>query len=257
MGSNRVGTKKWADATGGSLGIGDRLALLGQLAMVVGGLPGVILRRSRPIASGNPVGARVRPRVVTEAMRRAEAICCELVPEYLRCHSYRTYAWARTLVALDGISNDDIDDEVLYVSCLMHDVGLATTQRSFDRPGCFTLTGAQALRGITTGLWEEERISQGEEAITLHMNLRVPPSQGIAAHLLSRASQLEALGLGLWKVSKADRERVFSECPLDPAQKRGISDLFRRSRHARKSRARMYSAFGSTWLFRHLGLRAN
>jgi hypothetical protein len=44
--------------------------------------------------------------------------------------------------------------------------------------------------------------------------------------------------------------RVFDECPPNPEQRRGFSELFDIRRHAPKSRARMYWYLGSRWWFR-------
>jgi hypothetical protein len=159
--------------------------------------------------------------------------------------------WARSLAALEGVPDHLLDDELLYMACLLHDVGLSTATMQRDLPRCFTLSGALAFRDIAAAeAWDEDRIRRGEEAITLHMNPRVPARQGIEAHFLSRASRLDALGIGEWKVDRRDQRDVFADNPLDPDQKNGFSQLFDIRRHAPRSRARMYWYFGSTWLFR-------
>jgi hypothetical protein len=159
--------------------------------------------------------------------------------------------WARILAALDGVPDHLIDDELLYVACLMHDAGLSAAAKSSDMLRCFTLSGAQALREIAAAeAWDEARIRRGEDAITLHMNPRVRTLQGIEAHFLARASQLDAIGIDMWKVHKANQREVFSAYPLQTDQRIGFSKLFNVSFHGPRSRARMYWYFGSTWWFR-------
>lgn len=251
MTSLGVGTRRWVEATGGALGAMDRLAILGQGALAASRLPAELLGRLGLIAVRDRTQPSLVPTAETEATRLAEAAWSKLSPAFLSCHSRRTYAWARIIAAQDEIRDGDFDDELLYVCCLLHDLGLATEPTSSVRLGCFTLTGARALREIgLAASWDEERIRRGEEAITLHLNPRVTPRRGIEAHLLCRSSQLDALGIGMWKVSRTNRRRVFAGCPLDPDQRRGFSELFDIGRHAPKSRARMYWCFGSKWWFR-------
>jgi hypothetical protein len=251
MRSERVGTRSWVRATGGSLRPRDRFAILSQATIAIAGLPAEILGRSGLIAGRDSVSPHVTPSVVTDATKRADALCSGLSPAFLQSHSRRTYSWARILAALDKVPVHEIDDEILYVSCLVHDLGLATAPPSSVRLQCFTLRGAHALREIATAArWEEERIRRGEEAITLHVNPRVPARGRIEAHLLSRGSQLDAIGIGMWRVSPQDKARVFAAHPLDSDQRRGFSELFDGRRHAPKSRARMYSHLGSTWWYR-------
>jgi hypothetical protein len=251
MRSERVGTRSWVKATGGALRPRDRVAILCQAAVAMGGLPAEILGRNGLIAGRDSVFHHVTASVVTDATERADALCSGLSPAFLQSHSRRTYSWARILAALDNVPVHEIDDEMLYVSSLLHDLGLATAPPSSVKLKCFTLRGAQTLRDIATAAgWDEERIRRGEEAIALHVNPRVPARGQIEAHLLSRGSQLDAVGIGMWRVSFPDRGSVFGAFPPDPDQRRGFSELFDGKRHAPKSRARMYSYLGSRWWYR-------
>jgi HD superfamily phosphodiesterase len=173
-----------------------------------------------------------------------------MAPPFLGSHSHRTYAWARIIATQSGIPEGEVDDELLYVTCLLHDLGLSEAPPWQSQPGCFTLVGAQALRRIGTAAgWDHERIRRGEEAITLHMNPRVSAKRGLEAHLLTRASQLDAMGVGLSRVTRDCRNRVFASYPKNGQQKRGFSALFGMAHHRPKSRARMYRYLGSRWWF--------
>ncbi|MEM7337134.1 MAG: HD domain-containing protein [Actinomycetota bacterium] len=130
---HRFGGATWLDRTGGRLTWGDRLRLLGPLlagqrqfaqstvALRLG------RRRSEPLASPTP------PR---SAMARAAEDAAAEQPEVLVGHSYRTWAYGRTLAALDGVTG--LDEELFYVASLLHDLGLVKAVTGED----FTLRGA-------------------------------------------------------------------------------------------------------------------
>jgi hypothetical protein len=137
---------------------------------------------------------------------------------WFQAHCYRTYAIG-TLMGR-GIS---FDPEMLFVGCMLHDVGLTDHFKQGSDQGlvpgyagkgapCFAVRGAgvaQCLAAIHG--WPPARSVALAEAISLHLNVRVPKSRGVEAHLLNAASAFDVIRLRFTgsrarrsKVSKAD-----------------------------------------------------
>jgi len=200
MRKDPVGTRAWVEATGGILRPEERLSFIGQwLISGMQELPAELLGRMGWKGSDLVSPAPAEPTVTQGAIERADAECSQMVPAFLQDHSHRSYLWAMLLAAHDRIPTAEIDEELLYVCCLLHDLGLSRTHPSLVGEKCFTMVGARVLREIATDAgWEEDRIRRGEEAITLHVNPRVITGQGLEAHLLTKATQLDAIGIGTW-----------------------------------------------------------
>jgi hypothetical protein len=239
----RVGTLSWMDATGGRLRQSDRLRLLGQ----------ALLMQARELPLGLLARLGVRPwrlaRFDLDELRipdspacvEAAEICAAQQPHMLVNHCYRTYAWA---VILGRHRRLAPDEEVLFVSALLHDLGLTDRHRAIRHPTCFTLIGAtEAARVAEFHDWSASRRDTAAEAITLHMNLRVPPSQGVEAHLMMGGTQLDVIGAGSWQVAPETVDDVLTRYPR-VGVKRGIVATF--AEHSRThpgSRARFYQRY--------------
>jgi hypothetical protein len=62
-------------------------------------------------------------------------------------------------------------------------------------PSSFAVRGAWVARDLAVDHgWAEDNRDALREAISLHLNVRVRPSQGLEAHLLNVASALDVLG---------------------------------------------------------------
>jgi hypothetical protein len=246
----RVGTLAWARATDGRLSPRDRVELLGQ--GVTGQLPEIAglwagrlgLRPARPVRIDLD-SIRVPD---SAAAREAERVCAAMRPELLVGHSHRTYLWAAILAAHEGLA---YDEEVLYVSSLLHDLGLSAGADGQGRPACFTLVGARACQDLAARTALSDRdAARAAGAVTLHMNLRVGPEDGIEAHLVTVATQLDVIGLRYWRVHPATRRAVLARHPRH-GDKAGMADLFRaESRRASGSRARFNWYLGLPLLLR-------
>jgi hypothetical protein len=246
-----VGTRAWVEATGGILRPNERLRFVAQwLLSGMYELPAELLGRMGWKESDLVTPAPAEPSAKQGAMNRAAAECSKMVPVFLRDHSHRSYLWALLLAAHARIPTAQIDEELLYVCCLLHDLGLSRNHPLLAGEKCFTMVGARFLRKIATNArWEEGRIRRGEEAITLHVNPRVLMSQGLEAYLLTRATQLDAIGVGTWRVSPENRREVFDRYKGSEDQKRGFSTLLDFAHHVPGSRARTYRYLGSRWWF--------
>ena len=146
------------------------------------------------------------------AARRAEEHCREVSPPYLVNHCLRTYLWAQVLAHPAGLG---VDDELLYVASLLHDLGLTERYRvSESGAACFALRGAEGARKLIDGFeWPERRGHALAEAIALHLNLSVGIEYGAEALLLNAATALDVTGLRIWEVHPDSVRAVIDRHP--------------------------------------------
>src|SRR5258706_11956080 len=101
--------------------------------------------------------------------RRARERIRDVAAPFLVNHSVRVYAWAVELAGRDRLQ---FDPEILYVSSMLHDIGLVP---AYDLGGCYEVDGAIAaerLRGEARG--PEARAPAVSPAIALHQNHEPP-----------------------------------------------------------------------------------
>jgi hypothetical protein len=106
-------------------------------------------------------------------------------------HSVRAYLWGVTYAKAHGIS---FDDELYYVSALLHDFGLID---SFDSHRvAFEEAGGDLawVFGVAAG-WPTERAARADEIIVLHMRDAVSAADDPESHLLQVATSWDVVGL--------------------------------------------------------------
>ncbi|WP_433660461.1 HD domain-containing protein [Nocardia sp. CA-128927] len=126
----------WATRTGGTLSNKQRRQLM---TTVTRALPALLADRAR-LAAGHRGAGRLDfagLRLPDSSLARAaEAEAHESLSPHVLGHSYRTYYFGRVLAELDGAP---YDDELVYISCLLHDL-----QLEHPTPArCFAVTGAE------------------------------------------------------------------------------------------------------------------
>ncbi|WP_191093745.1 HD domain-containing protein [Nocardia colli] len=153
----------WATRTSGALSSKQRRQLM---ATVTRSLPALLADRARLAAGRRGAGrldlAGLRLPDSTLA-RAAETEAHESLSIHVLAHSYRTYFFGRVLADLDGAC---YDDELVYVSCLLHDLNL-----EHPTPGsCFAVTGAErAARFVSAAGATPDRTQAIATAITTHI----------------------------------------------------------------------------------------
>lgn len=211
---SNVGTIAWARRTNGKLSRADRAELLRQgIALQMKLMPAKLQRRfgllPRRLAQLELGQIRIPDSTVS---RRAEEMLQELCPEHLVNHSYRSYLWGAVLAHHDNIA---YDPELLYVSCLLHDTGLAD-QRSavYQQSHCFALDGAMLAEDLAHDSgWSQRRSDRLADAISLHLNPVVALSHGAEAHLLNAGAAFDVAGLRKWEVAPATVNEVLARYP--------------------------------------------
>ncbi|MET9464831.1 HD domain-containing protein [Streptomyces sp. NPDC006544] len=155
--------------------------------------------------------------VDTPSGRAAREIAAEYADAALLNHSVRSYAFAAEYADRHGLS---YDRELLYVSSLVHDLGLTAPFDSHTLP--FEEAGGHVARVLTAGLgWPAERRARAEEIIVLHMRDDVTAAEDVESHLLQVGTSADVSGLGL-----ADFDPAFTAGLLAEYPRLGFGDAF-------------------------------
>jgi uncharacterized protein (TIGR02246 family) len=126
--------------------------------------------------------------------RDAYAHAAQAISVSLLNHSVRSYVFARARAQTRGLRpNSDYDDELLLVSCLLHDIGLSEQANGDQR---FEVDGADAAaaflreRGV-----EERRIAIAWDAIALHTSTGIVEHKGTEVTLTHAGTGTDVLGI--------------------------------------------------------------
>lgn len=217
-----VGSLEWARRTDGLLtSRNDRVQMVMQMARLLAD------RIPKRIAARRSLGVRPRASFDVAALRLPDTKAAKEAEEHLAVtldpvwvnHSYRTYAWAYILGHHDGL---DFDEEVLYVSSLLHDLGLADSNQAV-RGRCFSLPAAETAEALAQRCgWDERRQHLIGDAITRHVNLWIPPETQPEAYLLHLGTKLDVVGLRYFDLAPQVVEDVLARYPRN-----GFKSVFR------------------------------
>jgi hypothetical protein len=155
----------WAVATGGALSGRQRRQLLTPLLRTVVAYSACRTRLA--------LGRRGAGGVDIDQLRWPDSALARDAEEEIRdtlspdvvAHSYRTYLFALSLAAIDGAQ---VDEELCYVACLLHDLNLAT-----PTPGrCFAVVGGERAEEFALKRDESpERAAAIGAAIAAHITV--------------------------------------------------------------------------------------
>ncbi|UVO13677.1 HD domain-containing protein [Mycobacterium sp. SVM_VP21] len=112
-------------------------------------------------------------------------------------HSVRSFLFARLLAPCIGlVAGSDFDEELLYLSCVLHDVGLSPLAKGDTR---FEVDGADRAAEFLTGHGLEARkVDAVWEAIALHNTAVIPERMGALTSLTYQGIAIDFGGvLGL------------------------------------------------------------
>jgi hypothetical protein len=132
----------------------------------------------------------------------------------LLAHCVRTWLWADLFAQRDGVAHDP---ELLYVACLLHDLGLTHAHWcATDAADCFAVEGALAAQAFALERsWPEQRADRLAEAIALHLNVDVGTDLGAEAHLLHAGAGLDVVARRRVELPAATRALVHARHPRD------------------------------------------
>ena len=119
------------------------------------------------------------------ARQRIESVA----PPWLTNHSVRCYAWAVELARHDLLR---FDQEILYVSALLHDIGLVP---AYDLGGCYERDGAIEAKRLALEHGQPPRRARAIfDAIDLHQLDDTPPGSSNEVVLLNHSTGVDVTG---------------------------------------------------------------
>ncbi|MBB3602297.1 hypothetical protein FHT40_001930 [Mycolicibacterium sp. BK556] len=145
----------------------------------------------------------------TPAADAALAVATRFYTPALFNHCVRSYLWGVTYAATHSIT---FDDELYYVSAMLHDIALT---EPFDSHRMVFEEAGGALGwvfGIAAG-WPVERAARAEEIIVLHMRDDVTAAADPESHLLQVATGWDVAGRRPEAFAPAERAEVLAEYP--------------------------------------------
>ncbi|MFV8166210.1 HD domain-containing protein [Mycobacterium sp. 134] len=145
----------------------------------------------------------------TPAATAALAVATRFYSPALLNHCIRSYLWGATYAAAHGIA---FDDELYYVSALLHDIGLTdpfdSHRVSFEEAG-----GDLAwVFGVAAG-WPADRSARATEIIVLHMRDDVSAAADPESHLLQVATAWDVVGRRPEEFPAAVRAETLARYP--------------------------------------------
>jgi hypothetical protein len=137
----------------------------------------------------SPLAALGMPVPDSAIAGQARELITTVAPPFLVNHSVRAYAWAAELARHDGLA---FDAEILYVSALLHDIGLVP---AYDLGGCFETDGAIAAEvfALQHGA-PADRARAIYDVIELHMAGDLPPDPAPEVVLLWDSTGTDVTG---------------------------------------------------------------
>ncbi|MFF7189777.1 SgcJ/EcaC family oxidoreductase [Streptomyces sp. NPDC008222] len=129
----------------------------------------------------------------TSLTRDASAYAARATPAFVFHHSVRSYVFARAHARNQGLrAGADYDDELLFVSCVLHDIGLSEEgngDQRFEVDGADTAAVFLRERGV-----DERRIAIAWDAIALHTSDGIAVRKGSEVVLAQAGIGTDILG---------------------------------------------------------------
>jgi hypothetical protein len=140
--------------------------------------------------------------------RRADELIVDVAPAFLVNHSIRSYAWAVELAWHDKLQ---FDPEILYVSALLHDIGLVAR---YDIGGCFEIDGAIAAERFALDAGQPSpRARAIYDVIALHMIDTLPQAPTSEVVLLWDSTGVDVTGDRIADVRPESIPAVVADYP--------------------------------------------
>ncbi|MFB2597512.1 HD domain-containing protein [Herbiconiux sp. P17] len=171
------------------------------------------------------------PLPASPAALAALEVAREYHSEALVNHCVRSYLWGAAQGRLTGL---DVDDELLFVAAMLHDLGLVREFDNYTLP--FEDAGGHVAWVFGAGAgWPKERRTRAAEVIVRHMWDEVDPAVDPEGHLLCIGTGLDISGrhVELWpetlRIEVLERyprltlRDEFLRCFVDQADRKPVS----------------------------------
>jgi hypothetical protein len=145
----------------------------------------------------------------TPAATAALSVAARFYSPALLNHCVRSYLWGTTYASTHDIA---FDDELYYVSALLHDIGLTDPFDSHRVP--FEEAGGDLawVFGVAAG-WPADRSARAMEIIVLHMRDDVPSAMDPESHLLQVATSWDVVGRRPEEFPAEERAEILAHYP--------------------------------------------
>ncbi len=180
-----LGTFAWGRRTGGHLTAADKAEIDGRIASVFE----AAVRPAPALPLDSTFESLAPPD--SELCIEATALWNLSAVNWLAAHGYRTWYFARALGEIDGLLPDP---ELLYVACILHDLGLTKSAIPTDEEPCFAVRGATEAAALVEPHCGVEGAAAVGEAISMHLNIDVPIDDGALNYLVAAGSLIDLLG---------------------------------------------------------------
>ncbi|MCH7335794.1 HD domain-containing protein [Acinetobacter sp. NIPH 2699] len=244
-----IGQQAWMMQTSGDLSLKDRMTLLGHSLLPVLKqslkMYGLAHRSKRTVSQDLSLDDLYLPDStdVKQALQKMQSCSSEA----LQNHCLRTWCYAIAFAKMQDLKRDD---ELLAVSCLLHDLGMTEQHyQHHENCRCFAGQGAYAAKdwSIEQG-WQIPRADQLFDVISMHMNPYVALDDGIEAHLLQQAASCDVIGSRGFEFSLQFRQQLQQHYPRLDFNENMIEFTQHEAKQRPKSRTAMLVQSG----FKHL-----
>lgn len=161
---------------------------------------------NRPLVK-EVAGIRIPDSLLADA---ATTLAREASPGFLFNHCLRTFVFGVMAGRKLGMTPDR---ELLYISAVLHDLGLT---RRYERAERFEIDGADAAREFC--LRHNVATEKAElvwDAIALHTTVGIPPRKSPEAALVQLGAGTDVFGFGAELIDASDLHTVMSEIPRE------------------------------------------
>jgi|SRR5882757_357768 len=148
----------------------------------------------------------------SEIARTAKQFVLDVSPVVVANHTVRSYLFARELAAVKGLRPDvDYDDELVFLSCVLHDLG-ATDYANGDQR--FEVDGADAAARFLRDLGvAEARVATVWQAIALHTSVGLAHRFGAEQAVAQMGIAADIVGLDRHLLPPGFADRVHASWP--------------------------------------------
>lgn len=244
MDRSKIGSYAWSERSGGILTFSERIKLLNMLVKsqaieAASKLKHALGGYGEALNRFDVERVAIPDTVISNA---STDVAQQLYSKALLNHCLRTYVFG---VLFSMVHRKKVDLEVLYVGCMLHDVGLTTSHRANSEAIGFQVVGAQyAYDFAIQHAQSHERAIQIYESISFHLNpyLSIPTREPEAA-FLQRGAMLDVIGANKHLLGKDVIQEVLFNYPRE-SFKEEILDSMRNIKHARCSHAHVLGKCG-------------
>ncbi|MDD7908443.1 HD domain-containing protein [Pseudovibrio exalbescens] len=242
MSINQMGTLAWGRREGrysrGRLTRLERLALVRNMAhLQLIELGDLFRRRLGLLQPERALLEELLPKK-TALVDDALSLAKETHAEALLHHSWRTYLFGALLGRHAGLN---YDPELLFASCILHDLGISSDRDTHPEECCFAVSGAErACSHLAAKGHDTDKVNRIGDAMALHLNAYVSSRlHGAEAHLVSRGAVCDLFGAGVRRLAGASVDEIMLRHPRE-----GVVDAlgFETFRHLPGTRAAVMTA---------------